>query len=259
MIRVDNISVKHGQTTVLSGINLDIGAGEIVALIGPNGAGKTSLIRTMNGTLPIDSGQVLLDELSIDGFSRKNIACRIAVVAQENETKFPITVLDFVLSGRFARGGAFGWESDEDREAALKALADCGLADLSNRLMNELSGGERQRVLFARAVAVGSDMLLLDEPTANLDLAHQSMMFGLVRHRCRTAAAAAVIITHDLNLAAEFADSVVLLHQGRVHAVGTPEDVLTELNVREVFEIESLVDRHPVSGRIRITAVYGRR
>jgi iron complex transport system ATP-binding protein len=258
VIDIENISIKHGTATVLSDVSLSLTAGKTVVLIGPNGAGKTSLIRAMNGTIPIDSGRVLLDGRPIKEYSRKEIARRIAVVAQENETKFPVAVMDFVLAGRFARGGAFGWETDNDRAVATEALKECGLEGFSDRLMNELSGGERQRVLFARAIAVGSDVLLLDEPTANLDLAHQSMIFRLVRERCQTAAAGAVVITHDLNLAAEFGDTVVMLDRGRVHAAGRPEEVLTLSNINEVFGIDSLLDRHPVSGRIRVTAVYDR-
>jgi len=188
--------------------------------------------------------------------SRWDIAGRIAVVAQENETRFPITVLEFVLSGRFVHGGAFGWESDTDIEFARQALADCDLAEFEIRLMNHLSGGERQRVVLARAFATGAKILLLDEPTANLDLAHQAMMFRLVRERCIKSGYSAIVITHDLNLAAQFADRIIMLKNGRIEATGAPEEVLTAANVAEVFGVEVLLDENPASRKIRVTTVY---
>src|SRR6185503_18218114 len=159
-------------------------------------------------------GEVLLDGGLLRSLSRREIARSIAVVAQENETKFPITVLEFVLAGRFARGAAFGWETAEDLKAADEALRLCDLIEFGGRAMNELSGGERQRVVLARALAAETNVLLLDEPTANLDLAHQALMFKLVRDRCRDHGASAIVITHDLNLASEFADAVILLKDG---------------------------------------------
>ncbi|MEQ1644838.1 MAG: ABC transporter ATP-binding protein, partial [Pyrinomonadaceae bacterium] len=183
-------------------------------------------------------------------------AKNIAVVAQENETRFPITVLEFVLSGRFVHGGAFGWETDADIEFAERALNDCDLVGYASRLMNELSGGERQRVVLARALATGAKILLLDEPTANLDLAHQAMMFRLVRERSRSCGASAVVITHDLNLAAEFADEILLLKDGRIAAKGAPSEVLTAENIDHVFGVKVLLDRNPASGNVRVTNVF---
>jgi len=184
------------------------------------------------------------------------LAKNIGVVAQENGTRFPITVLEFVLSGRVVHGGSFGWESATDIEFAEKALEDCDLAGYASRLMNELSGGERQRVVLARALATGAKILLLDEPTANLDLAHQVMMFCLVRDRSRSCGASAVVITHDLNLAAEFADEILLLKDGRIAAKGPPAEVLTAENINHVFGVSVLLDRSPASGNVRVTNVF---
>ena len=127
--------------------------GEVIVLLGANGAGKTTLIRALNGTLPLSSGEIIHNEQPLAEMSRREIAANIAVVAQENETRFPITVLEFVLSGRFVHGNAFGWESDADINVARKALGECDLAAYETRLMNHLSGGERQRVVLARAIA----------------------------------------------------------------------------------------------------------
>lgn len=256
MLEVANISVLYGRRVVLNGVSVELRSGETVALVGANGAGKTTVIKAMNGTVPVSDGVILLEERDLTAMSRREIASRIAVVAQENETRFPITVLEFLLSGRFVHGGAFGWETAEDLAAAERALADCDLEGYSHRLMNELSGGERQRVVLARALATEARILLLDEPTANLDLAHQAMMFRLVRERCRSHGASAVMITHDLNLAAEFADDVLMLKDGKVAASGPPAAVLNAENIGDVFGVEVLLDRNPASGNVRVTSVF---
>jgi len=254
------VSVRYSGRLVLDDVSLDLHKGEIVALLGPNGAGKTSLIRALNGTVSLASGDVVLgkDARSISSLSRREVARRISVVAQENETKFPITVLEFVLSGRFANsgGGAFGWETEADIAIATQALADCDLAGYESRLMNELSGGERQRVVLARALATDAHILLLDEPTANLDLAHQAMVLRLVRDRCRNCEMSAVVITHDLNLAAEFADTAVMLKGGRIFAADGVQAALTPANVQAVFGVRVLLDTNPVTSNLRVTTVY---
>ena len=256
MIKVTNIDVQLSGRTVLGDISFSLNDGETIALLGPNGAGKTTLIRALNGTVSPEKGQIILNEKPLAKFSRREVARNIAVVAQENETKFPLTVLEFVLAGRFVHGGAFGWETENDIETARGALADCELTEFADRLMNELSGGERQRVVLARALATGARALLLDEPTANLDIAHQAMMFRLVRQRCETSNASAVVITHDLNLAAAFADRVLLLKDGKIFALGTPPEVLTEENVAAVFGVKVLLDENPVSRNVRVTALF---
>ena len=256
MLTINNITIKYDLFEVLRDVSFDLNTGEIIAVLGANGAGKTTLIRALNGTLPVLRGEILLEGKFLAGFSRRQIAQTIAVVAQENETKFPVTVLQFVLAGRFARGSAFGWETDDDLDIAGNALRECDLADYDRRLMNELSGGERQRVVLARALATEAKVLLLDEPTANLDLAHQALMFRLVRERCRRGDCSAIVITHDLNLASEFADRIMLLKGGRIFAIGTPEDVLREENLKEVFDVQVLLDKNPASKKVRVTTIY---
>jgi iron complex transport system ATP-binding protein len=245
MLSVRNITIKYGESAVLRDVSFELADGRIVAVLGANGAGKTTLLRALNGALPVAAGEILLDGAPLKNYSRRGIARRISVVAQETET-----------AGRFAHGGVFGWETGHDAAASRLALEMCDLKDFDSRLMNELSGGERQRVVFARAVATEAAVLLLDEPTANLDLAHQAMMFRLVRERCRSCRGAAVVITHDLNLAAEFADQLLLLQNGQIFAKGTPEDVLTGENIRAVFGVRVLLDRNPASGKTRVTTIF---
>jgi len=242
MLNVKDLQVRYSDRIVIDTVSFESGGGTITALLGANGAGKTTLVRAINGTVPITNGEVAISGKPLSSLSRREIAESVAVVAQENETRFPMSVLEFVLAGRFVHGGAFGWESDADIKAARKALEDCDLAGYETRLMNHLSGGERQRVVLARALATGAKILLLDEPTANLDLAHQAMMFRLVRERCDKGRASAIVITHDLNLASEFADQIILLKDGRIFANGTPREVLAEENIRSVYEVNVLLD-----------------
>ncbi len=256
MLDIQNISINYGTCEVIKDVSFALPENKIVAILGANGAGKTTLLKSLNGSLPITKGAILLDEKLLESFSRREIAQNISAVAQENETKFPVTVLEFVLSGRFAHSSVFGWESEDDLQIAQNSLGMCDLKDFESRLMNELSGGERQRVVFARALATQAKILLLDEPTANLDLSHQAILFRLVRERCQSCNSSAVIITHDLNLASEFADEILLLKLGKIIAKGAPKEVLTAETLREVFEVEVLLDGHPRSGKPRITMNY---
>ncbi|HLL99435.1 MAG TPA: ABC transporter ATP-binding protein [Pyrinomonadaceae bacterium] len=256
MLEAQNISINYGDCEVLQNVSFVLRGGETLAVLGANGAGKTTLLRALNGFLPVSKGEILLAGKPLPGYPRREIARKMSVVAQENETKFPVAVLDFVLAGRFAHGGVFGWESERDLSAAKNALDICDLRNYDARLMNRLSGGERQRVVFARALATEAKILLLDEPTANLDLSHQALMFRLVRDRCKKDKAAAVVVTHDLNLAAEFADTILLLKNGSIAAQGAPEEVLNAETLREVFAVEVLLDENPLSGKRRVTAIY---
>jgi iron complex transport system ATP-binding protein len=256
MLEVRNISIKYGVCAVVEDVSFVLEAGKIIALLGANGAGKTTLLKSLNGGLPVAGGAVLLAGKPIGKFSRREIAQHIAVIAQETETKFPVSVLEFILAGRFAHGAAFGWETADDLEIAVNSLKQCDLANYEARQMNQLSGGERQRVVLARALATQAKILLLDEPTANLDLAHQALMFRLIKEKCRNENAAAIVITHDLNLASEFADEIILLKNGRLAAQGAPPEVLTENNLETVFGVKVLLDENPVSRRRRVTTLF---
>lgn len=258
MLQADNITIRYGPRQAVSDVSLSVNAGEITAIIGPNGAGKSTVLRALNGGLRPSSGQVLLEGLPIHQYSRRIISRHIAVVAQEGDFRFPVTVLEFVLGGRYASAstGAWGWETDHDIKVAHEVLSETELNELSGRLMNELSGGERQRAILARALATEATVLLLDEPTANLDLAHQAAILALVRRRSDLNKVAAVVVTHDINLAAEFSNHVLLMKNGQAVAFGGPSEVLTPELLRDVFDVRILVDAHPITGVPRITPVH---
>jgi iron complex transport system ATP-binding protein len=238
---------------VLCGITLEVRAGEIVALLGPNGAGKSTLLGAAHGALKLRSGEVLFDQQPVKSFPRRELARRIAVVAQAGEVRFPLTSLEYVLTGRFAYSSALGFDSPRDLEVAMKALADTDAAQFAERMFNELSSGERQRVVLARALAQEARLLLLDEPTANADIAHQVSLLGLVRRLTHERQFGALVVTHEINLAAEFADRVALLKDGKLLACGTPDEVMTESLLGELFDTTLLVDAHPHSGQPRVS------
>jgi iron complex transport system ATP-binding protein len=258
MLEARNLSVKYDHRIAVADVTLSLSEAEITAIIGPNGAGKSTLLRTLNGQLPRSSGTVLLDGEPIERLNRRSISRKIAVVAQEAELRFPVSVLEFVLGGRFAWAthSGWGWETERDLHVAESVLRETELSELSSRLMNELSGGERQRALMARALATEAPILLLDEPTANLDLSHQATLLSLVRNRCDEHRAAALVVTHDINLAAQFADHILLMKQGKPVHYGRPEEVLRPEILQEVFQIRVLVDAHPVTGGPRVTPIH---
>jgi iron complex transport system ATP-binding protein len=237
---------------VLGGITLEIRAGEIVALLGPNGAGKSTLLGAAHGALEPSSGEVLFEGQPVKSFSRRELAKRIAIVAQAGEVRFPLTSLEYVLTGRFAHSSALGFESPRDVEVAMKALRDTDAGQFAERHFNELSSGERQRVVLARALAQEARLLLLDEPTANADIAHQVSLLNLVRALTRERNLGALVVTHEINLAAEFADRVALLKDGKLLACGAPDKVMTESLLGELFDTALLVDAHPHSGKPRV-------
>ena len=261
MLEARDVTVSYDHRVAVSNVSLTLNAGEITALIGPNGAGKSTLLRTLNGQLRQTSGSILIEGEPIERLNRRSISRHIAVVAQEAELRFPVTVLEFVLGGRFAWAthSGWGWETERDLQVAGAVLDETELSDLGGRLMNELSGGERQRALMARALATEALILLLDEPTANLDLSHQATLLSLVRSRCDIYQASALVVTHDINLASQFADKILLMKQGKTLHSGTPAEVLNPEILAEVFEVEVLVDAHPVTGGPRVTPLHVRK
>ena len=258
MLEAREITVNYGLREAVTDVSLFAEPHQITAVIGPNGAGKSTLLRALNGAVSLVQGEVLLDGTSLNSYARRAVSRRIAVVAQEADLRFPVTVIEFVLGGRYAwaNAGAWGWETERDVAIARAVLRETELLDLDSRLMNELSGGERQRAVLARALATEAGVFLLDEPTANLDLSHQATMMRLVRNRCDEHGAAAVVVTHDINLAAQFSDQVLLLKGGRALAKGSPREVLTPRLLHDIFDLQVLVDAHPTSGAPRITPVH---
>jgi len=228
---------------VLRGCDLGVAAGEVVSVVGPNGAGKSTLLRVLAGLIAPRRGHVSLDGRELGTFTRAEVARRIAVVPQVFETLFPFTVREVVALGRTARLGALGRASARDHVATERAIGELGLAALVDRRIDEISGGERQRAVLAMALAQEGDVLLLDEPTAHLDPAHQLATLALVRELARTRGLAVVAVLHDLNLAAVAATRVLVLDGGSVVVDAAPLSALTPEIVARVFGASLDVER----------------
>ena len=228
---------------MLRGCDLGVAAGEVVSVVGPNGAGKSTLLRVLAGLIAPRRGHVTLDGRELGTFTRAEVARRIAVVPQVFETLFPFTVREVVALGRTARLGALGRASTRDHVATERAIGELGLAALVDRRIDEISGGERQRAVLAMALAQEGDVLLLDEPTAHLDPAHQLATLALVRELARTRGLAVVAVLHDLNLAAVAATRVLVLDGGSVVVDAAPLSALTPEIVARVFGASLDVER----------------
>jgi iron complex transport system ATP-binding protein len=230
-------------------LSLAVAAGEIFGVIGPNASGKTTLIRLLSRVLLPARGEILLEGRSIHSLSRAEVAARVAVVPQDVPQGFPYTARELVLMGRFphARGRLF--ETAADLEHAREAMQATGVLALADERLDRLSGGERQRVMLARAVAQRARLLVLDEPTAHLDLKHQADCVGLLRRLNREAGLGIVLVSHDLDLAAELCDRLLLMSCGLAVRTGAPDAVLDESTLEHVYGCPVVVDKHPITGR----------
>jgi iron complex transport system ATP-binding protein len=252
MLEVRDIHFSYAEPFI-KGVSFDVHRGELLAIVGPNGAGKSTLLKIILGMLRPAGGSVMLEGASITKMPRRKFAQIIGYVPQSADVLFPLTAMEYVLQGRFAQGRILGFESDEDVEEARHAMELTDSTEFARCLVSELSGGERQRVMLARALASRPRLLALDEPVANLDIAHQLKMFDLARRLISTSEMGAIVVTHELNLAAEFATRVLMLKRGEVRALGKPGEVMNEKTINDVFDADVLIDKNPVTGAPRIT------
>jgi len=250
------IIAGYAGVNVLHEVSMEVAAGEMLAIVGPNGSGKSTLLRVLAGTMRPWRGRVELEGAPLDSFDRRALARRIASVSQENTVAFCFTVMEIVLMGRAPHLGAFRFEGRRDLEIAEAALDRFDLLPLARRHIEELSGGERKRVFLARALTQEPRVMLLDEPTAFLDLKHVVGIFTRLRELASSRGMAVVATLHDLNAAAAYADRVMLLKDGRVVGCGAPAEVLTERNLRSVYETEIYVGTNPITGKIAILPAH---
>jgi iron complex transport system ATP-binding protein len=239
----------------LDDVSITIPTGSFMGLIGPNGCGKSTLLRLLAGIARPAQGHVRLDGRDVASYARREYARRVAVVPQETHPAFDYSVMDMVLMGRHPHLGPFELEGPADLEAAMRALEATHVNHLVDRPFNALSGGEKQRVVIASALAQAGDVLLLDEPTASLDLGAQLDVAGLLRRLHRERGATTVMATHDLNLAASLCDTLVLLRTGRVLAHGATDAVLTAANVRELYGVEAEVRMNEQAAHLTVVAL----
>jgi iron complex transport system ATP-binding protein len=247
-LKISQVDFSYLDGLVLHNIDLSVKAGEMVALLGPNGSGKTTLLKLASGILKPLQGEIRLDGDNLSSLSRRSIARNIAVVPQQFHMPFAFTTGEVVMLGRTPFFRALAEESEADRQWVTNALEQVGVSELVERRFDELSGGERQKVILAMALAQQPKLLLLDEPTVHLDIAHQMEILELVRGLNLGQGLTVIAAMHDLNLAALYFDRLVLLKEGKVWADGAPGQVLTEARISEVFSASVRVEKHPLTG-----------
>lgn len=257
-IHVERLFRAYDDKSILKDISFQVASGEFFIIIGPNGSGKTTLLKTLAGIDSPQGGQVTVFDRAIKRYSRRDLAKTLSFVPQNMPMDFPFTVTQTVLMGRYPHLGVLGLEGQADIEVAQRAIDFTGIAHLAARKVDQLSGGERQRVFIARALCQEPRLLLLDEPTAALDLAHQVRVMDLMARLRQETGMTVVMVSHDVNLAAMYADRLLLLKSGQIAALGTPGQVMTFETLESVYGCPLLVDESPLDRLPRITLVPSR-
>jgi len=257
-VEVQNLSYAYEDLQVLTDLSFSVNQGEFFVVIGPNGSGKTTLMKLIAGLLRPGRRKIRIMGKGIRSYGRKALARQIAFVPQLVTMDFPFTVADVVLFGRAPHLGTFGLESESDTFLAKQAMAFTGVEHLARRRMDQLSGGERQRVFIARAICQEPEIMILDEPTAALDIAHQMRIMDLMEKMKKEKSITVIMVSHDVNLAAMYADNLLLMQNGRMAQWGPPSDVLRYETLEPVYGCPLLVDDSPLGKLPRVTPVPGR-
>lgn len=253
IVKLEHVGFRYTEKWVLDDVSLEAEEGEFIGILGPNGSGKTTLINVIDGIIMPQKGKIWINGISSSELRRQDLAKMMAVVPQESPMIFPFTVQEVVLMGRSPHLGKWRFEGETDFKIARQAMEMTDTFSLMARSMNALSTGERQRVLIARALAQQPRTMLLDEPTAFLDIKHQISFFDLIKGLNKSQNLTVIGVSHDINLASLYCDMIILLRDGHIHCMGSPEEVIRESNIREVYETDVTVDRNPVTGKPRVT------
>jgi len=246
-IRLEKVSLGYGSKVILNDISLEAGPGQMLGIIGPNGSGKSTLIRGMTRLIMPSSGQIFIDGRSITSLKHGELARLIAVVPQNAVLPPLFTAIEVVLLGRTPHLGLFRYEGQKDLAIVENAMRTTGTAHLADRKIGELSGGEKQRLLIARTLAQEPKIVLLDEPTANLDINYQLETLDLIRHLCLEQKLIVIAALHDLNLAVQYCDHLVMLKQGKIYSQGAPETIVNKQTIKDVYGADVYVYPHPVN------------
>lgn len=248
-LRGEGVAVGYGDRLIIEPMDVAVPAGEVTAIIGPNGCGKSTLLKALSRTMPLAAGAVYLDGRAIAEMPTAEVARKMALLPQAPEAPGGLTVGELVALGRYPHQRGFGRLSARDREIIAWALAITHLDDFSGRALDALSGGQRQRAWIAMALAQDTDLILLDEPTTYLDMAHQLEVLELLRSLNEEQGKTIALVIHELNLAARVADWMIALKDGSIRGAGTPEEVMTPAMLREVFGLDALIEPDPWTGR----------
>jgi len=247
-LEMQGVTLGYNHQPVLRDISFKVVPGQMVGLIGPNGCGKSTIIKALSRILTPHSGKVLVDKRNITELSRKELALKIGVVPQLPLLPSTFTAFEIVMMGRNPHMGLFQSETNSDRDLCYQAMERTGTIHLANRHVNELSGGEIQSILIARVLVQETSAILLDEPTANLDIGRQIEIIDLIKKLCREKNLTVLAAIHALNLAAQYCDRLLLVNHGVIHADGKPAEVITDANITAVYGASNCVYPHPANG-----------
>jgi iron complex transport system ATP-binding protein len=254
-LTIDDIDCAYGSVEILKGINFKVKSGQFLGILGPNGSGKTTLLKSISKVLKPKKGAILIDDKDIYKMKNLDLARQMAVVPQTSPVSFDFTSLEVVLMGRNPHMTRFKMEGKSDLDIAKNAMKLTRTWEFADRPITELSGGERQRVIIARALTQEPKILLLDEPTTHLDISNQLEILDLIKQLSEEKNMLVVAVFHDFNLAARYCDSIILMKKGKIVAVGDADGTLTAENVKEVFSVDTLVKKHPITGQLHVIPI----
>ncbi|MGD9129999.1 MAG: ABC transporter ATP-binding protein [Candidatus Bathyarchaeota archaeon] len=252
VLTIDGIDCSYGSVNVLKDVNFEVKSGEFIGVLGPNGSGKTTLLRSISRVLKPKKGAILIGKEDVYSMKTVDVAKQMAVVPQTTPMTFDFTALEVVLMGRNPHMSRFQMEGKKDVEIAKNSMKATRTWEFADRPVTELSGGEMQRVIIARALTQEPQILLLDEPTTHLDISNQLEIMDLIKELCVTKQLLIVAVFHDFNLAARYCESIILLKDGKIVAVGKSDATLTSENVKEVFSVDTIVKKHPITGSLHV-------
>ncbi len=251
-ISIRNLDYSYGDTQILNGINITLDKGKFYSILGPNGSGKTTLLKNLQKILKSDKKSIYINGEDLTSISIKELSRQMAIVPQETYMDFDFTVLDMVLMGRSPYIKRFESESQYDLELSQKAMEATNTWKFKDKSVRNISGGELQRAIVSRAMVQDTDIMLLDEPVSNLDLYHQMSILKTVSGFCRSKGVTVVAVLHDINLAIEFSDVLILLNHGEIISMGPPEEVITEEAIKTLYDMKCMIIKNPASGKPHI-------
>lgn len=255
MLKIDNLDFSYNQNSILKMINLIINKQEFVGIIGPNGSGKTTLLKNISNILKPDQGVIYLNNHYLNKYSSKELAKLMAVVPQDTQVDFNFSVYDLIMMGRNPYQNRWGQITQKDKEKVKEIMALTDTTGFSNKRINQLSGGERQRVIIARALVQEPQVLLLDEPTASLDINYQGEIFDLLSSLNKELKLTIIVVSHDLNLSSQYCSKLILLNKGEIYKIGKASQVLKRENINKVYQTEVIIKENPFTNRPYIILV----
>ncbi len=254
-LTIDGINCSYGSVDVLKDVGFAVESGQFLGVLGPNGSGKTTLLKSISRVLKPQKGTIFIGDENIYKMKTVDVAKQMAVVPQSTPVSFDFTALEVVLMGRNPHMARFKMEGKKDLDIAKNSMQLTRTWEFADRPVNELSGGESQRVIIARALTQEPQILLLDEPTTHLDISNQLEIMDLIKHLCETKKLLIIAVFHDFNLAARYCDSIILLNDGKIVAIGKMNDTLTSENVKKVFNVDTIVKKHPITGSLYVIPI----